>query len=217
MKHKLLVVFGILLFMVSSTAMVNAAILTIGDTSLSGTTVGAQPNLAGTVVEDELVPFLFTSDTGLVEGNVQSRVVLSIDGTYDFYWRIRDTSGTGKIGSLRIGNFITGVYNADYRIDGVGDVGPDIARLLSTSSGDINFIFSNGLDTRSGEESLFFFFDTDALNYRKTAQFDLTGTGLADISNLFSGFAPAPVPVPGTLLLLGSGILGLIAKRRKKD
>jgi len=64
--------------------------------ALPGTSVAAQPHLAGTVVEDLLTPFAYrlehnTAETGStwdLTGTVQSQVVRAVDGTFDFYWRV---------------------------------------------------------------------------------------------------------------------------------
>jgi hypothetical protein len=65
--------------------------------ALPGTSLAAQPHLAGTVVEDLLTPFAYTLEhlasensysTWDVTGTVQSQVVRAVDGTFDFYWRV---------------------------------------------------------------------------------------------------------------------------------
>jgi hypothetical protein len=217
MKKKLLAGLIAALCMLGVSVMAQATILSPGYTSLSGTTVAVHSNLAGTIVEDELSSFW----DGGVQGTVQTRVVLSVDGTYDFYWRIRDTSGNGLIDSLRIGDFFTTTYDADFRTDGLGNIGPDRAYLDPNNDGNINFRFMKGIDAGANKESLFFFLDTDAHNYAKTAQFDLVSRDYKSevwrYSPSFATYAPAPVPVPGTLLLLGSGIIGLVGFRRKRD
>jgi len=50
--------------------------------------------LGGLVVQDNLIPFQIFDAAGSLcyEGVVQDRVVLSAAGTYDFYFRIRDTT-----------------------------------------------------------------------------------------------------------------------------
>jgi hypothetical protein len=59
-----------------------AVILTPGVvTPLPGTTVAADPSLAGTIVQDVLSPFTMTTSTGVTTGEIQSRVVLAVDGT----------------------------------------------------------------------------------------------------------------------------------------
>ncbi|WP_075793796.1 PEP-CTERM sorting domain-containing protein [Massilia putida] len=193
-----------------------AVVLPVGDTPLSGTTVAANPQLAGPIIADDTVPFSFAAYGGTVSGSVQSRVVRSsVDGTLDFYWRvINDANSAGAITSLRIGNFFVPVYDADYRIDGSGDVAPDVARRFATPN--VNFLFggASGGTLGPGASSKFMFFDTDATNYGRVASYDLTTLENGSISSTFSTFAP--VPEPGTFALLagGMGFLALAKCRR---
>ncbi len=64
---------------------------------ISGTTVAARPELAGTVLEDKITEFTITGAGETLSGTIQNRVVRSIDGTLDFYWRILPTSGNGDL------------------------------------------------------------------------------------------------------------------------
>jgi len=63
-----------------------AVVLPPGATvNLPGTTVAADPALAGVVEIDELVPFSFAAGGGTISGDVQVRVVRSsVDNTLDF-------------------------------------------------------------------------------------------------------------------------------------
>src|SRR5262245_6139948 len=73
--------------------------------ALPGTTVAAEPQLAGVVLEDVLTNFSFASTGGnMIVGQIQSRVVRSdLDGTLDFYWRVINLDDSnGAIGSFRI-------------------------------------------------------------------------------------------------------------------
>lgn len=195
----------------------NAVLLAEGSTeALTGTSVAAEPNLAGVVLEDEMVNFAYASGGGTVSGSVQLRVVRSVDTTLDFYWRVfNDENSSNAIGAFRLGDFYTSDYNANYRTDGLGDDAPDTAtRFSGTQSSFVNFIFDGGL--AAGESSNFFFLDTDASSYAKTALFDIASVGTLGISSSFSTFAPTTnVSEPASSLLITAGLMGLYLRRKK--
>lgn len=192
-------------------------------TSLPGTTLGARPELQGLVLEDVVSPFSIATPDGSIFGTVQSRVVREdVSGTLDFYWRvIVDPNSAGSVGSFRLGQFYTGTYDADWRIDGAGSVSPQGAFLFSTP-GFVNFEFGgvmglpgNGLTP--GAESYFMFLRTDATVY-SDALMDLTNMGQTSISDAYSTFGPRYCVCPdgaSTLLLAGLALSGLGALRRK--
>lgn len=189
---------------------------------LSGTTSADEPWLAGTVVEDVMTAFSFSAYGGTVSGSVQNRVVLADDGTYDFYWRVfNDENSAGAIYSWRIGGFVIDSYNANYRIDGLGDIAPSSAYLFGVDGGYVNFYFLNEAGAPSlsaGLSSNFFFFDTDATYYDSSAFYDLTNYGQTEISDAYTTFAPAdvPVPEPTTLLLLLGGLVSASRWQRRQ-
>lgn len=199
----------------------NAVVLPPGTTQpLPGTTVAADPQLAGVVEVDEIVPFSFAAYGGTVSGDVQVRVVRSsVDGTVDFYWRVfNDEESSGAIGSFRLGEFVTDVYDADWRIDGLGSVAPGSAhRFGGAFDSFVNFNFGDLL--APGETSRFFFLDTGATSYARNIIWDLANVDHTQISGLFSGYGPiATVPEPGTatLMLLAFGALGAAARRKRQ-
>jgi hypothetical protein len=188
-------------------------------TPLPGTTVAAQPELAGTVLEDEVQAFSFTAYGGLVTGTVQSRVVRSsVDGTLDFYWRVvNDANSAGALTALRVGQFVTGTYDANWRSDGLGNTAPVAARLFSSPPDAVNFLFSSasGSALEAGGSSYFLLLDTDATLYARTATYDLTTNEHGSISNSYTTFAPAvPEPATGAMLAAGLGVVVLMRKRR---
>ncbi len=190
--------------------------------SLPGTTVAAEPQLAGVVLADEVQAFSFNNGSGTVSGTVQSRVVRSsVDGTLDFYWRvISDRSSAADINSFRLGNFIAPEYNGNWRSDGLGSVAPDAAYHFSVpSTAYVNYLFGHtqGDPTLApGTESYFMFLDTTATSYGKTALYDLTATGSGNISASYATFAPAvPEPSGGAMLLLGLAGIAVAAARRR--
>jgi hypothetical protein len=138
--------------------------------ALPGTTVAAQPHLAGTVVEDLLTPFSYMLDhvTGEVAqiwevtGTVQSQVVRAVDGTFDFYWRVLPdaeytywvllghseplpstvlVSPTVHLSDFHVGSFNVPEVRANWRSDGPGQAAPRTGSLESGLDPTINFQF----------------------------------------------------------------------------
>ncbi len=191
----------------------------VTDFPLSGTTVAARPELAGVVVEDVLSNFTITGAGETLSGTIQNRVVRSsVDGTLDFYWRINPTSGNGDLSAFRVIGFENFALDADYRLEGLGDIGPDTAKYFGDGSGAVNFLFDTevgGSDANGFQTSKFFFLDTDAVFYDKSGSFDLLCAKTGCISESYSTFAPA-VPVPAAVWLFFSGLMGLVGLKMRK-
>jgi hypothetical protein len=141
-------------------------------TPLSGTTSAARPELAGLVLEDQLIPFTITDSDGnvLYQGTIQNRVVLSQrHQTLAFYFAIRhtDPSFRGSIVGVSRTGFREGTTifstDVDFRLDGLGSIGP--AGASRNGGGDqIDFAFANNPVT-AGAESRFVFVLTHATKY----------------------------------------------------
>lgn len=208
---------GLLMQTGAQAVALNQPVGNFADTALTGTTVAARPELAGTVLEDEITAFNFNG----VSGTVQNRVVReTATGTLDFYWKINVTSSdTGAgIEAFRLGNFgYTDITDADWRIDGLGTVAPTTGRLfnaLANPSGDINFLFDTPV--LAGQSSNFFFLHTSATDYAKTGTFDLLCGPSDCISGQTATFAPSAVPEPASVALTVAGLamVAWTARRR---
>lgn len=186
------------------------------DTALPGTTNAARPELAGLVLADVDTPF----SVGGVTGYVQNRVVReTASGTLDFYWRVVvDPTATGTgVSALRLEDFgDASLTDADWRIDGVGTVHADTARLFNPTghpTGDLNFLFDGSVD--AGESSSFLLLHTNATAFAQTAGYDLLVGSSQTLSGGFGTFAPA-VPEPASAALLALGLLGLAGLRARR-
>jgi hypothetical protein len=125
--------------------------------ALPGTSVAAEPPLAGLIIEDKMLDFSMTTGKGLVSGQVQSRVVRSsVDGTLDFYWRVlNDASSLDDVAFFRIGLFNAPEYNANFRIDGIGDRAPLSAfRFTGSQDSFVNFDFTTQTSTGHQRDEL---------------------------------------------------------------
>jgi hypothetical protein len=180
-------------------------------TPLPGTSAASDPSLAGTIIQDILTPFTMSTPGGAVTGDIQSRVVLAVDGTLDFYWRvINDPTSAGPVGVLRTGDFSTSSYNANFRTDGVGTVAPQTAFLfVSPTPGFINWAFPGPQGLQPGQSSMFMFLDTNATSFAQTAIVDVASSDTTQISNLISTFGPSAVPEPSTWAMMLIGFIGL--------
>lgn len=203
---------GILL----STQAWSVSLTSAGDYAISGTTFAARPELGGTVIADTLSNFSFSGAGETVSGTIQNRVVREDGtGTLDFYWRIMPTEGEGDIDAFRVIGFDNVTLDADWRIDGLGNVAPTTARYFGPGSGSVNFLF-DGPKVGIGDSSNFFFLHTDATNYAMTGQFDLLCASSGCISPLYQTYAPAAVPLPAAAWLFSAGVTGLFGITRRK-
>jgi hypothetical protein len=202
-------------------------------TFAAGTSVAEQPWLAGDIVEDVTTPFDFLGtmnwccrgddpvvDTGRVTGAVQSRVVHSIDGTYDFYWRIFVNSDSFlPIDVMSITGIPAVDQVASWRNDLEGGEPPRGAGLAGSVL-TWDFFFNSTSAVPVGSSSVYMFIDTQATAYTRAASIGLgvfmehAGNSLGGASGfIYPTFAPA-VPEPSTVVLLVGGLAAFAWRRR---
>ncbi|HEY0408154.1 MAG TPA: hypothetical protein VGC89_20620 [Pyrinomonadaceae bacterium] len=104
----------------------NFPLISGGRVRVTGTTAQARPELGGVVLEDQIRAFA----NGSVSGTLQDRVVRSSrDGSLAFYYRIRELRGGNinqaiVLGDWFLGGHVPSAVDADFRLDGLGEVGP---------------------------------------------------------------------------------------------
>ena len=143
-----------------------------GPTPLPGATAAAEPDLAGVVLHDVLLPFHINNAGGalLFDGQLQNRVVKSTrTGRLHFYYAIRNTRPglNGIVRALYTKSFAaTPQAFADFRPDGLGTVKPVSAARNAGGGETIQFAFvPSATRLVGGLESRFFFVKTSAFNF----------------------------------------------------
>ena len=161
--------------------------LTTGSSSVPvpALTDAGDPNLGGVVQYDQLVPFTLQDANGLqCTGNLQERVVLSNNtGDLDFYYRVRDTSGTGYVSNLSTSSFAGIPVSVGYRTDGLGTVSPTTADRDAAPGDLITFDFSSHpISCAAGEESQFILISTSVTGYVTGGQANIFSSTGSDFS-----------------------------------
>lgn len=215
-----------------------AAPLGLGDTiGLFGTTSFAQPELAGTVVSDEVELQTIAPDPAVwfsqIGTSLQKRVVESdVDGTLIFGPRIISTFNISfnqfQIDRLVISGFGTFDIDAAYRTDGLGDRGPTSASRSAdgdTLTFDFGFpLIVSNLNPLPQEDSYFLSLNTDATAFSLDGRASVFARHLGFPGETFRfdfDDVPVPISVPAVplpssmLLLLGALGIGRCLTMRK--
>lgn len=220
-----------------STLPVTAAPLSPGGVIFpTGTSVAADLDQAGAIVNDSLIPAAFGAGFFQASYNVQNRVVLSNTlNTLIFSPRIRDPFNSGGFSSrFSIVAFsLTGyagfdLFDVDFRTDGLGDKGPtsvsrsaDGDRLTFRYGDPLHNDFFNPPGVR--DESLFPAIKTNATRFKNNGTMTFFGRRSdADPGDplqtiTITGLATPVVPLPASVFLLLAGIGGLGALSRKRS
>jgi hypothetical protein len=143
------------------------------------------PNLDGVVQYDQLVPFTLQDSNGLqCTGNLEERVVTSNNtGDLDFYYRVRDTAGSGSVAKVSVSSFAGLWVGVGYRTDDLGTVPPTTADLSAAPGASITFDFSSHpISCAAQEESQFILISTAVTSFQSGGQADIFSTGGIDFS-----------------------------------
>jgi hypothetical protein len=135
------------------------------DLPLPGTSAAVEPDLAGTVVRDKLMPFAIAGASTPVSGTLQVRVVRNAAGKLAFYWKINNSAESkGAVTSLSLTGFPKQPYDGNWRKDGLGVIPPSsVAGTISPidlKTWICGFCFKTPV--KPGESSRFFFLRSDA-------------------------------------------------------
>ena len=182
--------------------------------SVSFTATAATTNLSFAFREDPA--FLFLDDVVLTTGIGPNLPNLVVNGDFEsgvvgqqapVGWTYLNTFGVGAAGVVG-GTAALAHSGSNYYVDGAIQGYDAITQAISTSVGtvyDLSFWLNDngGLTTFS----------------RLSTNGDITGTGGNGIDLLvYAGVVPTlvPVPEPGSLVLVGVGVLALVIARRRK-
>ena len=144
------------------------------------TTAATEPDLVGTVLKDDLLPFVIKgpNDEVLCEGQLQDRVVRSTKtGLLDYYYMIRDTRGPGAINRIATSSFGKQAVRVAFRTDGLGTVPPREAQRSAGPGDWVRFEFPDPpIVCARHEESRFVLIKTASKAFRKGGETQIIAT-----------------------------------------
>ncbi len=151
-----------------------------GSLNVPSTTAATEPDLAGVVINDTLVPFTIKNPAGEVicEGQLQDRVVKSnATGRLEFSYRIRDTNGSGSIARISTARFGGLRLRVAWAADGLGTVAPVLATRSAPPGAVVRFVFRNPpVSCAEHQESRFMLIKTPATEFRPGGTTVITAT-----------------------------------------
>lgn len=218
------VVFACAAFFVMASSSQAALIGTVS-TALSQTVIpGLVPpgTAAGTLLASLASPYSFSTTAGLTSGTLFTAVFKEAGGTLDFYYQVAN-SGTSATAIARETdtNFAGFAIATGYRIDG-GALGagftngtvPPITADLNSVGSVVGFSFSppDAAKVLPGTTSSVLVISTSATSFTAGNAAIIDGG-----TQTVAAFQPSGVPEPGTMLLMGLGMVALAGLRRVRS
>jgi hypothetical protein len=180
-------------------------------------------NLRGTLLDSASIGFTAVDAQNVPKysGVLRSAVYRNASNTLDFYYQFSNASGSAdSVGRLTMTNFAGFTTDVGYRMDDfdggglfLGGAQSALSADRSSTGGTIGFGFGvGGGQINPGETSASLVIRTNAVNY--VAGSVTTQNGAVYTT---AAFAPtgAPVPEPGSYIMMGLGLIGLAALRRR--
>lgn len=174
----------------------------------------------GTLLASLVSPYSFNTTAGTTSGNLFTAVFKEAGGTLDFYYQVANSSSSAtSIARETDTNFAGFTVSTGYRTDGsvlgAGFTNGTVAPVTADNNGSgsvVGFSFSppDTAKIAPGLTSFAFVISTNATSYRAGNSSIIDGG-----TQTVAAFQPASgVPEPGTVLLMGLGMVGLVGLRK---